>query len=86
LPWILKQPFAGSYWAFSFGVAALALGAERMVDRGVIGPVNDLAPVLFYFANFVIGVLAIGTIILLVRGRLFPAANSGMPAASIPRA
>jgi tellurite resistance protein len=71
LPWVLRQPFAASYWAFSFGVAALALGAERMVDRGVIGPTNDLAPVLFYFANFVIGVLVIGSIIRLLQGRLF---------------
>lgn len=86
LPWIFKQPFAGSYWAFSFGVASMALGAERMVDRGVIGPVNELAPVLFFFANFVIGVLAIGTIILLARGRLFPTAKSGAPGANTLRA
>ena len=86
LPWILKQPFAASYWAFSFGVGSMALGAERMVDRGVIGPVNDLAPVLFFFANFVIGVLVIGSIVRLLQGRLFPPAKAGAPAVDIPRA
>lgn len=85
LPWIRAQSFSASYWSFTFGVSALALGAERMVDRGVIGPANAMAPVLFIVANIVIGVVAIGTIILLAQGRLFPAANSGTPGTNIPR-
>jgi tellurite resistance protein len=85
LPWIRAQAFSAGYWAFTFGVSALALGAERMVDRGVIGPANAMAPVLFAVANIVIGVVALGSIILLARGRLLPSANGGISSANIPR-
>lgn len=72
LPWIMKQPFAGSYWAFTFGVTALATSALRMVARGDNGAVALLAPYLFFFANIVVGLVAIGTLWLLLRGRLLP--------------
>jgi tellurite resistance protein len=72
LPWIREQSFAATYWAFTFGVAALALGAERLVDRGVTGPAEELAPILFVIANVVIGAIAIGSIVLLARGQLLP--------------
>ncbi|MEO8005362.1 MAG: dicarboxylate transporter/tellurite-resistance protein TehA [Betaproteobacteria bacterium] len=86
LPWIRAQSFSAGYWAFTFGVSALALGAERMVDRGVIGPANEMAPILFIIANIVIGVVTLGSIILLAQGRLFPAAKGSASATSIPRA
>ncbi len=73
LPWIRRQPFAPSYWALTFGVGALSLGAERMAARGVGGPVTFLAPALFVVANGVIGSIAIGSLVLLARGRLLPA-------------
>jgi tellurite resistance protein len=74
LPWIRKQPFGPSYWAFSFGVAALPTMAMRMVEHGSAGLVASLAPVLFVLANIAIGILVVKTVSLLVRGELLPAA------------
>ena len=74
LPWIARQPFAASYWAFSFGVAAMAIAALRLVERGIEAPpFVALAAALFVIANVVIGAIAVGTVWLLVRGRLLPA-------------
>ncbi len=75
LPWIRQQPFAPSYWAFTFGVGALSLAAEHMAARGVTGPVAILAPFLFIVANVVIGSIAIGSIAQLARGKLLPVAG-----------
>ncbi|MDR5754336.1 MULTISPECIES: dicarboxylate transporter/tellurite-resistance protein TehA [unclassified Caballeronia] len=74
LPWIRKQAFAPSYWAFSFGVAALPTLAMRMVERGSTGLVVWLAPSLFIAANVVIGMLVVKTVALMLRGELLPAA------------
>jgi tellurite resistance protein len=73
LPWIHKQPFGASYWGFSFGIAALAIAPLRMIERGDTGPAATLAPSLFAFANVIIGLLAMNTLQLLLRGRLLPA-------------
>jgi tellurite resistance protein len=73
LPWIRQQPFAASYWAFGFGVAALPLGALRMIERGDDGPVAQLAAPLFVGANLVIALLALGTLRLLLQRRLLRA-------------
>ena len=70
LPWIRKEPFAPSYWAFTFGITALATGPIRLAARGDVGPAADLAPYLFIFANLVVGLIAIGTLWLMARGRL----------------
>lgn len=86
LPWIREQAFAPSYWAFSFGVAALPTMAMRMVERGSTGPVEWIAPVLFIAANIVIGVLAVKTLVMLVRGDLLPAAAPARPTHSIQAA
>ena len=67
LPWIRKQAFGPGYWAFTFGVADLALGAELLVSRGATGPAADLAPMLFVVANLVIGSIAIASIAQLAR-------------------
>lgn len=75
LPWIAKQPFAPSYWAFSFGVAVLPTLAMQMLARGAAGPVAWVAPIAFVAANGVIGLLAFKTIALLLQGRLLPAAT-----------
>jgi tellurite resistance protein len=74
LPWIRQQPFAPSYWALTFGVGTLALAAERMADRGVMGAATFLAPVLFVVANGVIASIAVGSIVQLARGKLLPPA------------
>jgi tellurite resistance protein len=72
LPWLLKQGFAANYWAYSFGAAALATTPLRMIAHGQTGPVTELAPVLFLGANIVIGLIALGTVRLLLQGRLLP--------------
>ncbi len=71
-PWLLKQPFAPSYWAYTFGVAALTTTPLRMIARGETGPTTVLAPALFLLANIVVAGVAVGTVRLLVQGRLFP--------------
>lgn len=73
LPWIRKQAFAPSYWAFSFGVAALPTMAMRMVERGATGPLEWLAPALFVIGNVIIGILLVKTAALIAQGRLLPA-------------
>jgi tellurite resistance protein len=72
LPWIAEQPFAPSYWAFSFGATALATAPILMVERGATGAVATLAPAVFLLVNVVILVLAIGTLRLAIQGRLLP--------------
>ncbi|AMM24152.1 dicarboxylate transporter/tellurite-resistance protein TehA [Variovorax sp. PAMC 28711] len=76
LPWIARQPFVPSYWAFSFGVAALPTLALRLLASGATGPVEWLAPALFAAANVIIGVLAFKTVALLLQGRLLPAVTA----------
>ncbi len=70
VPWIMKQPFAPSYWAATLGTTALASASMRMASRGGDGIGGQLAPYLFFFANVVVGAIAIGTIALLIQGRL----------------
>jgi tellurite resistance protein len=65
LPWIMEQRFVASYWAFSFGVTALAHAPLVMVIHGETGAVAELAPVLFCAANLVVGLLAIRSLMLL---------------------
>ena len=72
LPWIARQPFAPSYWAFSFGATALATASIRMVERGDTGAVALLAAPCFVAANVVIAVLTVGTVRLAVQRRLLP--------------
>jgi tellurite resistance protein len=79
LPWICKQPFSAPYWAFTFGVAAIAQSALRFVERGAPGPITAAAPYVFAAATLVIGGIALGTIWLLLRGRLLPPAAPAAP-------
>jgi len=72
IPWISRQAFAPSYWAFTFGVSALALCMLRFVERGASGPIAGAAPYVFAAANVVIGGIALGTVWLLLQGRLLP--------------
>jgi tellurite resistance protein len=59
-----------SYWAFTFGITALATDPLRLAARGDAGPAAQMAPYLFLFANLVVGLIALGTIGLAARGRL----------------
>ena len=72
LPWIMRQPFAPSYWSFSFGATALSTAALRMTERGDTGAVALLALPLFAAVNIVIAILILGTVRLAVLGRLLP--------------
>ncbi|MDR5831143.1 dicarboxylate transporter/tellurite-resistance protein TehA [Caballeronia sp. LP006] len=72
LPWIRQQSFTPSYWAFSFGVAALPTMAIRMLERGAAGPLLWLAPASFIVANVVFASLTVGTVLALFKGKLFP--------------
>lgn len=70
LPWILGRSFAPAYWGSSFGATALALLAMRMIERGEASLAAALAPWLFAGANLVVAMLVLGSVSLLVRGRL----------------
>ena len=72
LPWI-RQPFTPGYWAFTFGVTAMASGTMRFADRGGDWVFQALAPVLFGIANVVVVGLFIVTVFAALRGRLVPA-------------
>jgi tellurite resistance protein len=74
LPWLRQQPFAPSYWAFTFGATALATAPLIMVERGTTGAVASLAPYLFVATNVVVGVIAVATVGLMFQGRLLPKA------------
>ncbi|HTI03502.1 MAG TPA: dicarboxylate transporter/tellurite-resistance protein TehA [Acidisoma sp.] len=70
--WIREQPFAPSYWAFSFGVTSLAATPLLMLIHGDGGAVATLAPILFVAANIFVGILAVGTLRMMMQGKLFP--------------
>lgn len=72
LPWIMVEPFAPSYWAFSFGAAALAGAVARLAERNGAGAIAHLAPWLFIAANLLVLLLTARTLVLLVMGKLFP--------------
>ena len=72
LPWIMEQPFSASYWAFTFGLTALSFDAIKLVERGSEGVMPALAIVLFVIVNVAVGLIAFGTVWLLVSGRIIP--------------
>jgi len=72
--WIREQPFAFSYWAFTFGATALAGATIRLSIDKPDSLFAYLAPVLFVGANLLVLGIAAGTLRLLLGGRLLPAA------------
>jgi tellurite resistance protein len=72
LRWIRQQPFAPSYWAFTFGATALAAVPLDMMERGTTEAVASIAPYLFVAANIVVGLIAVATVRLTVKGQLLP--------------
>ena len=75
-PWIREAAFAPSYWAFSFGVMAMATIALRLLERAPSEWLWQLlAPVLFAVANAVMALLMWHTWALARRGNLWPAAG-----------
>jgi tellurite resistance protein len=72
LRWLFTQPFNASYWAFSFGIGALAFDIVLARARGMGGFFDWLSVAAMVVANLVIGVLIVGTVWQLVTGRLLP--------------
>jgi tellurite resistance protein len=72
LPWIREQPFAASYWAFTFGATSLAAAPLLMMEHGTTDAVAAIAPYLFVAANIVVGLIAVATVRLVFQGRLLP--------------
>lgn len=70
LPWITKEGFSPAYWAFTFGATALATAPMRLVERGDVGPVAQITPILFIIANVVVGLIALATIWLVANRKL----------------
>lgn len=70
LPWIRQQPFAPSYWGFTFGATALAAAPMLLAERGDTGAIALLAPYLFAAANVVVLLVAAATLRLMLKGRL----------------
>lgn len=73
LPWIMEQPFAPSYWSFTFGATALAIAPIRMAGHGDTGAISQLAPYLFAAANIAVALIAVATLRLIAQRRLLPA-------------
>lgn len=77
LGWTGQGGFAPTYWAFSFGVMALATMALRLLQRAPEQALwQVLAPALFGLANGVMAVLAWRTLALARQGRLLPSSPS----------
>jgi hypothetical protein len=71
LPWIGAGGFTPSYWAFTFGITALATAPLKLLARGDSGAIADLAGILFGAANLAVAAIMIGTVLLAMRGKLF---------------
>ena len=84
LPWIMEQPFSVSYWGFTFGATALAIAPIRMAGHGDTGAIAILAPYLFAAANIVVGLIVLGTLRLIVQGRLLPPPVAAPPPQAAP--
>jgi tellurite resistance protein len=82
LPWLWRQPFGTAYWAYTFGLSALPLAALRLVERGESGPIAAMALPLLALSTTLIGAIALGTMRLLVEGRLI---TPPAPATSVRR-
>ncbi|ATI83220.1 dicarboxylate transporter/tellurite-resistance protein TehA [Sphingobium yanoikuyae] len=74
--WIAEQPFGPGYWAFTFGATALAGAMVHLAPADAGGAIATLAPVVFLLSNVVVVGIAIGTLALIVRGRLVPPATT----------
>ena len=79
LPWISRHGLSAGYWAFSFGLDALALAMMRLREMGGDGPLAQGAWAAFILANAVVLVLAFVTLGLLLTGRLLPPAPVAPP-------
>jgi tellurite resistance protein len=59
-PWLGAQPFAPSYWAYTFGVASTTVSGLKLAQAGV-SSAQVLALPVFVAANLFIGYLFVRT-------------------------
>ena len=81
LPWIVQQSFSPGYWAFTFGLTALSYDTMRFAERGGAPLFMRLAEGIFVVVNMLLAVIVIGTLVLLLQGRLLPQSSPPMAAA-----
>lgn len=81
LPWIIQQSFSPGYWAFTFGLTALSYDTIRMAERGSSVLFVRLAEGVFVVVNLLLAIIVVGTLKLLLQGRLFPSPPAAVPAA-----
>ncbi|RYX94932.1 MAG: dicarboxylate transporter/tellurite-resistance protein TehA [Bradyrhizobiaceae bacterium] len=79
LPWLIQQCFTPGYWAFTFGLTALSYDTMRFVERGGSHMFTILAEGVFVIVNLLLAIIVIGTLMLLVQGRLLPSATPAAP-------
>ncbi len=83
LRWTFEQPFSVSFWAFSFGISALAVSALHFYAHNPAGVVGHMAVPIFIFANGAIGLLLLGTALRIAQGKFLmpPPVPARSPAA-----
>lgn len=69
--WLGEQPFAPSYWAYTFGIASATVVGLKLALAGIAAATMLALPV-FIGANLFIGYLTLRTGGLLISGRLLP--------------
>ncbi len=86
LPWILRQPFSASYWAFTFGLTSISTAGIRVASSSTDSVLEGLSVILFGITNVGLIAICVGSVWLLVQARFLPAAsiasvtsNSGAP-------
>ncbi len=72
MPWVAKQPFNASYWAFSFGLAAITFDLLFFRIRGAHPIYEWLGKGMFIITNIVLAILIVKTIQLFLTKRLLP--------------
>ncbi|HCH51285.1 MAG TPA: dicarboxylate transporter/tellurite-resistance protein TehA [Proteus sp.] len=68
VPWFFKQPFSLSFWSFSFGVSALTKSSLNISIASESIFVKMLSISLFFFANLMIILLILGSLIWVFKG------------------
>jgi len=82
--WLREQPFGAAYWAYTFGVTALAYCCMRFVSRGVGGLFGPLAVVAFVGANALVGWIFVRSLVLAFKGAYIPPALQQAPKPAVP--
>ena len=70
--WIVSRRFVASLWAFSFGATAIASAAIILSSRGDNAAIHIVGIIAFAAANLLVLILTLGTLWLLLTGKLLP--------------